>query len=58
MKCLLTMIQIPVMKTVGFIHGRMTVTKLVNSLEEGKCLLCPPNGPDEIYHLMRKCWEF
>ncbi|KAK1339929.1 hypothetical protein QTO34_018493 [Cnephaeus nilssonii] len=46
------------LKMIGPTHGQMTVTRLVNTLKEGKRLPCPPNCPDEVYQLMRKCWEF
>ncbi|XP_004841577.1 tyrosine-protein kinase JAK1 isoform X1 [Heterocephalus glaber] len=46
------------LKMIGPTHGQMTVTRLVNALKEGKRLPCPPNCPDEVYQLMRKCWEF
>ncbi|MXQ89137.1 hypothetical protein E5288_WYG015109 [Bos mutus] len=46
------------LKMIGPTHGQMTVTRLVNTLKEGKRLPCPPNCPDEVYQHMRKCWEF
>nr|XP_021504487.1 tyrosine-protein kinase JAK1 [Meriones unguiculatus] len=46
------------LKMIGPTHGQMTVTRLVNTLKEGKRLPCPPNCPEEVYQLMRKCWEF
>lgn len=33
---------------IGPTHGQMTVTRLVNTLKEGKRLSCPPNCPDEV----------
>lgn len=33
---------------IGPTHGQMTVTRLVNTLKEGKRLPCPPNCPDEV----------
>uniref|UniRef100_A0A8C0S0V4 Tyrosine-protein kinase JAK1 n=1 Tax=Canis lupus familiaris TaxID=9615 RepID=A0A8C0S0V4_CANLF len=46
------------LKMIGPTHGQMTVTRLVNTLKEGKRLPCPPHCPEEVYQLMRKCWEF
>lgn len=34
---------------IGPTHGQMTVTRLVNTLKEGKRLPCPPNCPDEVF---------
>lgn len=34
---------------IGPTHGQMTVTRLVNTLKEGKRLPCPPNCPEEVF---------
>lgn len=34
---------------IGPTHGQMTVTRLVNTLKEGKRLPCPRNCPDEVF---------
>lgn len=39
-------------------EGKMTLTRLVEFLIDGKRLPCPPRCPDTVYSLMRRCWEF
>uniref|UniRef100_A0A8C7GKC8 Tyrosine-protein kinase n=1 Tax=Oncorhynchus kisutch TaxID=8019 RepID=A0A8C7GKC8_ONCKI len=39
-------------------EGKMTLTRLVEFLINGKRLPCPPHCPDTVYSLMRRCWEF
>lgn len=34
---------------IGPTHGQMTVTRLVNTLKEGKRLPCPSNCPEEVF---------
>lgn len=34
---------------IGPTHGQMTVTRLVNTLKEGKRLPCPPHCPEEVF---------
>ncbi|KAM9000681.1 tyrosine-protein kinase JAK1 isoform X1 [Sarcophilus harrisii] len=46
------------LKMIGPTQGQMTVTRLVRALKEGKRLQCPPNCPEEVYQLMKKCWEY
>lgn len=41
---------------IGPTHGQMTVTRLVNTLKEGKRLPCPPNCPDEV--AMSPLWNW
>ncbi|XP_043941497.1 tyrosine-protein kinase JAK1 [Protopterus annectens] len=45
------------LKMIGPTQGQMTVARLVRVLEDGKRLSCPANCPEEVYRLMRKCWE-
>ncbi|CAL8394706.1 unnamed protein product [Boreogadus saida] len=45
------------LKMMGKTHGQMTVTRLVTILDEGKRLPRPEPCPEEVYNLMRKCWE-
>ncbi|KAJ8270270.1 hypothetical protein GJAV_G00112360 [Gymnothorax javanicus] len=45
------------LKMIGQTQGRMTVTKLVQVLEEGKRLPRPANCPEMVYAQMQKCWE-
>nr|XP_033771391.1 tyrosine-protein kinase JAK1 isoform X2 [Geotrypetes seraphini] len=45
------------LKMIGPTQGQMTVTRLIRVLEDGNRLPCPANCPDEVYQLMRKCWE-
>ena len=35
----------------------MTHEEVVEYLKEGKCLVCPSNTPQQIYELMKKCWN-
>ncbi|XP_056133885.1 tyrosine-protein kinase JAK1 [Lampris incognitus] len=42
---------------IGRTHGQMTVTRLVKVLEEGRRLPRPESCPEQVYELMRKCWE-
>ncbi|KAJ8392564.1 hypothetical protein AAFF_G00074420 [Aldrovandia affinis] len=44
-------------KMIGPAQGQMTLTKLVNVLEEGRRLPCPTNCPLVVYAEMKKCWE-
>ncbi|XP_068963985.1 tyrosine-protein kinase JAK1-like [Petaurus breviceps papuanus] len=46
------------LKMIGPTQGQMTVTRLVRALKDGKRLQCPPNCPEEVYQLMKKCWEY
>ncbi|XP_056670992.1 tyrosine-protein kinase JAK1 isoform X1 [Monodelphis domestica] len=46
------------LKMIGPTQGQMTVTRLVRALKEGKRLPCPQNCPEEVYQLMKKCWEY
>ncbi|XP_036410281.1 tyrosine-protein kinase JAK1 isoform X1 [Megalops cyprinoides] len=45
------------LKKIGSTHGQMTVTKLVNILQQGWRLPCPENCPQKVYAVMSKCWE-
>ncbi|KAL2089705.1 hypothetical protein ACEWY4_014393 [Coilia grayii] len=45
------------LKMIGPTQGQMTVTRLVNVLEEGRRLPQPDACPDQVYAQMRKCWE-
>lgn len=45
------------LKMIGPTQGQMTVTRLIKVLEDGKRLPRPENCPEEVYQLMRKCWE-
>ncbi|XP_062382739.1 tyrosine-protein kinase JAK1-like [Sardina pilchardus] len=42
---------------IGRSQGQMTVTRLVSALEAGRRLPCPAGCPEEVYILMRSCWE-
>ncbi|XP_008107521.2 tyrosine-protein kinase JAK1 isoform X2 [Anolis carolinensis] len=44
------------LKMIGPTQGQMTVTRLVRILGEGKRLPCPKSCPEEVNHLMRRCW--
>ncbi|KFO96305.1 Tyrosine-protein kinase JAK1, partial [Calypte anna] len=44
------------LKMIGPTQGQMTVARLVRVLQEGKRLPRPPNCPEEVDQLMRKCW--
>ncbi|OXB66636.1 hypothetical protein ASZ78_013895 [Callipepla squamata] len=46
------------LKMIGPTQGQMTVARLVRVLQEEKRLPRPPNCPEEIDQLMRKCWIF
>ncbi|CAM5135734.1 unnamed protein product [Eretmochelys imbricata] len=46
------------LKMIGPTQGQMTVTRLVRVLGEGKRLPRPPNSPEEVDQLMRKCWIY
>ncbi|XP_062311190.1 tyrosine-protein kinase JAK1-like [Osmerus eperlanus] len=45
------------LKMIGPSQGQMTMTRLVNILEEGQRLPRPDMCPEPVYALMRKCWE-
>uniref|UniRef100_A0A8B9JIA3 Tyrosine-protein kinase n=1 Tax=Astyanax mexicanus TaxID=7994 RepID=A0A8B9JIA3_ASTMX len=45
------------LKMIGPTQGQMTVTRLVRVLEEGKRLPKPEGCPEQVYALMKKCWE-
>ncbi|XP_040897118.1 tyrosine-protein kinase JAK1 [Toxotes jaculatrix] len=42
---------------IGKSHGQMTIIRLVKVLQEGKRLPRPDGCPENVYELMRKCWE-
>ncbi|XP_072544513.1 tyrosine-protein kinase JAK1-like [Salminus brasiliensis] len=42
----------------GRSHGQMTMARLVQALEKGKRLPCPPSCPDVVYTQMRRCWAY
>uniref|UniRef100_A0A8C4JZ64 Tyrosine-protein kinase n=1 Tax=Dromaius novaehollandiae TaxID=8790 RepID=A0A8C4JZ64_DRONO len=46
------------LKMIGPTQGQMTVARLVRVLQEQKRLPRPPNCPEEVDQLMRKCWIF
>uniref|UniRef100_A0A663FK24 Tyrosine-protein kinase n=1 Tax=Aquila chrysaetos chrysaetos TaxID=223781 RepID=A0A663FK24_AQUCH len=46
------------LKMIGPTQGQMTVARLVRVLQEEKRLPRPPNCPEEVDQLMRKCWIF
>ena len=35
----------------------MTHEEVVDFLKDGKCLVCPENTPQQVYDLMKKCWN-
>ncbi|XP_076122479.1 non-receptor tyrosine-protein kinase TYK2 isoform X1 [Alosa pseudoharengus] len=41
----------------GSVQGQMTVMKLISLLERHRRLLCPKDCTQEVYTLMRRCWE-
>ncbi|CAL8309333.1 unnamed protein product [Lota lota] len=45
------------LKMIGRTHGQMTVTRLVTILDEGRRLPRPDPCPEEVFNLMRKCWQ-
>ncbi|KAI1236905.1 hypothetical protein IHE44_0015163 [Lamprotornis superbus] len=46
------------LKMIGPTQGQMTVARLVRVLQDDKRLPRPPNCPEEVDQLMRKCWIY